>query len=41
MQQHLLQYEIVWAAAGTPNSVFSIAPGALLDAAGARLISLR
>ena len=31
----LLAYDVVWAAAGTPNHVFSVAPQALADAAGA------
>ncbi len=31
----LLAYEQVWAAAGTPDSVFAIAPGDLLRASGA------
>ena len=26
----LLQYEVIWAAAGTPNSVFEIAPQVLV-----------
>jgi Cys-tRNA(Pro) deacylase len=37
----LLQHETVWAAAGTPTSVFSIAPAALVDACGATLADLR
>jgi prolyl-tRNA editing enzyme YbaK/EbsC (Cys-tRNA(Pro) deacylase) len=32
----LLAYEEVWAAAGTPNSVFPIAPDVLVNAAGAQ-----
>ena len=31
----LLSYEVIWAAAGTPNHVFSVAPQALADAIGA------
>lgn len=31
----LLSYEVVWAAAGTPNHVFSVAPRALAAATGA------
>ncbi len=31
----LLQYETVWAAAGTPNAIFAVSPAALRDATGA------
>lgn len=31
----LLQYDVVWAAAGTPHHVFAIAPAALVEATGA------
>jgi prolyl-tRNA editing enzyme YbaK/EbsC (Cys-tRNA(Pro) deacylase) len=31
----LLSYEVIWAAAGTPHHVFSVAPRALAEAAGA------
>jgi len=37
----LLQYETVWAAAGTPNAVFAVDPKALLDATGAVVISVK
>lgn len=33
----LLDFDVVWAAAGTPRHVFAIAPGALLRATGAIL----
>ena len=33
--QDLLAYEEVWAAAGTPDTVFPLTPAALLDLAGA------
>lgn len=36
----LLQYPVVWAAAGTPNAVFRIAPGELLRATGATAVDL-
>lgn len=39
--EDLLQYETIWAAAGTPNCVFSISPAALRHAAGARPISVK
>ena len=35
LDRDLLAYEEVWAAAGTPNSVFPIAPADLVRAAGA------
>lgn len=35
VDQDLLSYPIVWAAAGTPDSVFSITPDDLLSATGA------
>jgi prolyl-tRNA editing enzyme YbaK/EbsC (Cys-tRNA(Pro) deacylase) len=31
----ILTYQVIWAAAGTPNHVFSVAPAALADAVGA------
>ena len=36
----LLQYETVWAAAGTPHSVFSVDPKALRDATNATVIGV-
>jgi prolyl-tRNA editing enzyme YbaK/EbsC (Cys-tRNA(Pro) deacylase) len=41
MDADLLDFETVWAAAGAPNAVFSIAPRALADAAGARIVRFR
>jgi prolyl-tRNA editing enzyme YbaK/EbsC (Cys-tRNA(Pro) deacylase) len=37
----LLQYDIVWAAAGTPKAVFSAAPGKLKDATQAIVIDVK
>ncbi len=37
----LLQYDIVWAAAGTPKAVFSAAPGKLKDATKAIEIDVK
>lgn len=37
----LLQYETVWAAAGTPNAVFAADPKRLAQATGAQTISVR
>ena len=34
----LLEHDVVWAAAGTPNTVFPIAPSALVDVAGATVV---
>lgn len=36
----LLQYPVVWAAAGTPNTVFRLAPAELLRVTGATLVEL-
>jgi prolyl-tRNA editing enzyme YbaK/EbsC (Cys-tRNA(Pro) deacylase) len=36
--EDLLHYGTVWAAAGTPNAVFSVDPGRLRDAVGAAVI---
>ena len=36
----LLQFDIVWAAAGTPNSVFSVCPRELSDRTGAQVVSM-
>ncbi|MGO4707282.1 YbaK/EbsC family protein [Microvirga sp. 2MCAF38] len=38
MDEDLLPFEIVWAAAGTPNAVFSVAPKNLSQAIGAKVI---
>ncbi len=40
MDEDLLQYETVWAAAGTPNAVFSVDPGALRTAVGAHIVKV-
>jgi Cys-tRNA(Pro) deacylase len=37
----LLQYEVVWAAAGAPTSVFAIEPGKLVAASGAMVADLK
>jgi len=37
----LLQYEVVWAAAGTPDTVFAITPEALIDACGAHVADVK
>ena len=38
IDEDLLQYETVWAAAGTPNAVFAVDPVRLRDAVGATVI---
>lgn len=38
MDEDLLRHDVVWAAAGTPKSVFPVAPGALRDATGATVL---
>jgi prolyl-tRNA editing enzyme YbaK/EbsC (Cys-tRNA(Pro) deacylase) len=40
MDGDLLQYDIVWAAAGTPRSVFSVHPQKLRDAVKAQVITV-
>lgn len=40
MDEDLLQYETVWAAAGTPNAVFSVDPQALRSAVGAHSLKV-
>ena len=40
MDQDLLAYDIVWAAAGTPESVFSVNPADLRDKAGAVVLAV-
>jgi len=37
VDEDLLRYDVVWAAAGTPRAVFAIAPGALVEASGGRV----
>lgn len=39
--EDLLQYETVWAAAGTPNDVFSVDPAALREAIAAHTIAVK
>ena len=41
MDETLLEYPIVWAAAGRPDSVFSVSPGELAAKTGARLLAVR
>jgi prolyl-tRNA editing enzyme YbaK/EbsC (Cys-tRNA(Pro) deacylase) len=41
IDQTLLTYDTVWAAAGTSDAVFPSAPAKLVEATGARVISVR
>jgi prolyl-tRNA editing enzyme YbaK/EbsC (Cys-tRNA(Pro) deacylase) len=41
MDRDLLAYEVVWAAAGRPDSVFEIEPGRLRELSGATLVDLK
>ena len=41
MDQDLVGYDEIWAAAGTPDSVFRITPAGLREAAGAEVVDLR
>lgn len=40
IDEDLLAHERVWAAAGTPHAVFAVAPRALTEAVGARVIRM-
>ena len=40
LDRDLLQYDIVWAAAGTPNAVFAVAPRDLERIASAQVVDL-
>jgi prolyl-tRNA editing enzyme YbaK/EbsC (Cys-tRNA(Pro) deacylase) len=41
MDRDLLDYEVVWAAAGRPDSVFAIAPARLRELSNATIIDLK
>jgi prolyl-tRNA editing enzyme YbaK/EbsC (Cys-tRNA(Pro) deacylase) len=41
MDRDLLAYEVVWAAAGRPDSVFEIAPERLRELSGATVVDLK
>jgi prolyl-tRNA editing enzyme YbaK/EbsC (Cys-tRNA(Pro) deacylase) len=40
IDEDLLRYDTVWAAAGTPRAVFAVAPGALADAVRATVMKV-
>lgn len=41
IDEDLLQYDVIWAAAGTPNAVFPIAPQELLKISGAQVVNVK
>jgi prolyl-tRNA editing enzyme YbaK/EbsC (Cys-tRNA(Pro) deacylase) len=41
VDRDLLQFDVVWAAAGTPHAVFPIEPAALVSATSGRVIDLK
>jgi prolyl-tRNA editing enzyme YbaK/EbsC (Cys-tRNA(Pro) deacylase) len=41
IDRDLLQYDLVWAAAGTPHAVFPLAPAALVTATGGQVVDLK
>jgi len=41
MDADFFEYELIWAAAGTPNAVFPISPDELVSASGGKVISVK
>lgn len=41
IDEDLLQYEVVWAAAGTPNAVFSVHPQELMRISSAQVVNVK
>jgi prolyl-tRNA editing enzyme YbaK/EbsC (Cys-tRNA(Pro) deacylase) len=41
MDEDLMRFETIWAAAGAPDTVFGTTPQALVGATGAKLIRVR
>jgi prolyl-tRNA editing enzyme YbaK/EbsC (Cys-tRNA(Pro) deacylase) len=41
IDQDLLNYEVVWAAAGTPHAVFNIYPADLVKASGGKVVQVK
>jgi prolyl-tRNA editing enzyme YbaK/EbsC (Cys-tRNA(Pro) deacylase) len=41
VDEDLLQYEAIWAAAGTPHAVFRLTPSDLLKMTGGEVVSLK
>lgn len=40
IDQDLLQYDLIWAAAGTPNALFQLVPGDLVRMTGGRVVAV-
>jgi len=40
MDEDLLTFETIWAAAGAPNAVFEVTPQALAEATGAKIVAV-
>jgi prolyl-tRNA editing enzyme YbaK/EbsC (Cys-tRNA(Pro) deacylase) len=41
LDEDLLQYGKIWAAAGTPNAVFEMTPGALSKMTGGKVVRVK
>jgi prolyl-tRNA editing enzyme YbaK/EbsC (Cys-tRNA(Pro) deacylase) len=41
IDQDLLQYEVIWAAAGTPNALFSLSPADLVRLSGGTVLEVK
>ena len=41
IDEDLTTYDVIWAAAGTPNTVFAVAPAELVRASGGRVADLK
>lgn len=41
IDEDLLQYKELWAAAGTPNAVFSLSPSVIEDLTGGKVVSIK
>jgi prolyl-tRNA editing enzyme YbaK/EbsC (Cys-tRNA(Pro) deacylase) len=41
LDRDLLRYDVVWAAAGTPNAVFPVTPTELVRVSGARVLDVK
>jgi len=41
LDEDLLQYQTVWAAAGTPNAIFELTPADLIRMTGARVVRVK
>lgn len=41
IDEDLLQYDVIWAAAGTPNAVFPVAPHELVRMSGSQVVNVK